>query len=578
MVGQTATFSVVASGQEVKYQWQKNGTNIPNATSTTYKTPPATTSDNGAQFGVVVTNSIGKAGSQAATLTVNVKVPSDVPTFQYDQQRTGQALNETILTLSNVVAPGFGKLAFYPTDGKVDSQPLFLENVTIPGKGAHDMLYVATEHDSVYALDAGSGTPMWTMSALATGETPSDPRGCTGAIVPEIGIAQTPVIDRTRGPHGAMYFVAMSKDSAGNYYHRLHALDLATGAELFGGPTTIRATSPGSGPGSANGQNTFDSKQYKERAAPLLLNGTLYLAWGSHCDTEPYMGWIMAYDSMTLQQSSVLNLTPNGSQGSIWAAGGLANDASGNIYTLNGNGFFDTNLTTEGFPTNGNIGNSFLKISGTGPLTVLDYFSPYNTVDLSNQDFDIGSSGPLVLPDLTDSAGKVRHLAVGAGKDTNIYIVDRDSMGKFNPNNNDAIYQQLTGALSAGTWTSAAYFNNKVYFGSFYDHIKAYAIQNGKLSSAPVAQTIPWMFNYPGETPCISANRTSNAILWAVQNSSPAILHAYDANNLGVEVYDSQLQSEDQFGDASKFMPPTVADGRVYVATTTGIVVFGLRP
>ena len=576
MVGQAAKFGVTASGHDLQYQWQRNGVDVAGANEAVYTTPPTTPDDNGAQYGAVVINSIGKAVSQAATLTVNQKVPADVVTFQHDPQRTGQALNETILTLANVVAPGFGRLAFYPTDGKVDAQPLFVENMSIPGHGTHDVLYVVTEHDTAYALDASTGNSIWSISVLQGGETPSDPRGCTDAIAPEIGIAQTPTIDRTRGPHGAMYFVAMSKDSSGAYFQRLHALDLATGAELFGGPATIQASFPGYGAANVNGQNIFDPKQYKERASPLLLNGTLYLAWASHCDTEPYTGWMMAYDSMTLKQTNVLNLTPNGSQGSIWAAGGLASDNSGNIFTLNGNGFFDTNLNSTGFPSNGNLGNSFLKISSTG-LNVVDYFSPYNTVDLSSQDFDIGSSGPLLLPDVTDNSGQVRHLAIGAGKDTNIYVVDRDNMGKFNSSTNN-IYQQLTGALSAGTWTSAAYFNNTVYFAPFYDHIKAYAIQGARLSDTPVTQTIPFMFNYPGETPCVSANGTSDAILWAVQNSTPAILHAYDAKNLGVEIYDSQLQSQDQFGIATKFIPPTVADGRVYVATTTGVAVFGLLP
>ena len=345
----------------------------------------------------------------------------------------------------------FGKLGLYATDGKVDAQPLYLSSVPIPAFGVRNVLYVATEHDSVYAFDADTGAILWRISVLGAGETPSDQRSC-GQVVPEIGITSTPVIDRSRGPNGVIYVVGMSKNGS-TYFQRLHALDITTGAELFGGPRTVQATFPGSGDGSAGGVNTFDPKQYEERSALLLVNGRLITAWTSHCDIDPYTGWIMAYDPATLAQTAVLNVTPNGSRGAFWMAGaGPAADPLGNIYLLDGNGTFgNTNDTVtldgSGFPTTRNFGNAFLKVSTAGGLAVADYFATFDTVAQSNADADLGSGGTLVFPDFIDSGGHVKHLAVGAGKDGHIYVVDRDAMGKWNASSNQ-IYQDISGALA----------------------------------------------------------------------------------------------------------------------------------
>lgn len=238
----------------------------------------------------------------------------DVLTHHNDISRTGQNLNEPTLTLANVNSATFGRLFTIPVDGKVDAQPLYAGNIAVPGHGTRNLLIVATEHGSVYAFDADTGAQMWKISTLLSGETTSDDRGC-GQVTPEIGVTATPVIDRTRGANGAIYLIAMSKNSSGNYFQRLHALDLATGTELFGGPTTVQATYPGSGDNSANGIVTFDPGQYKERPGLLLLNGQIYTAWGSHCDIEPYTGWVMAYDAGTLAQTAVLDLVPNGAEG-----------------------------------------------------------------------------------------------------------------------------------------------------------------------------------------------------------------------------------------------------------------------
>jgi hypothetical protein len=578
--GQTATFSVMALGTTpFTYQWQKDTTTLPGATSSGYTTPATTISDSGSQYSVVVSNAIGTATSSAAVLTVNPAPPAttDVLTYHNDIGRTGQNLTETTLTIANVNSSTFGKLGLYSTDGLVDSEPLYASNVAVPNNGTHNVLIVATEHDSVYAFDADSGATIWHVSTLKTGETTSDDRGCS-QITPEIGVTSTPVIDRASGPNGAVYVVAMSKDSSGTYHQRLHALDLALGTELFGGPVDVQATYPGTGDNTNGTSVVFDAGQYAERAALLLLNGVIYTGWTSHCDIRPYTGWIMGYSESTLTQTSVLNVTPNGNEGSIWMSGaGLAADNSGNIYFLDANGDFDTTLNASGFPADGDYGNAFMRLSTSAGLAVADYFEMDNGVSESDSDTDLGSGGTIVLPDLTDGSGNTLHLAVGAGKDSNLYLVNRDSMGKFSANNNN-IYQELAGALPGGVWAMPAYFNNTIYYGSVGSPIQAFTITNAKLSATATAQTAN-SFQYPGATPSISANATSNGIVWAVENSTPAVLHAYNPVNLA-ELYNTNQASNgrDQFGAGNKFITPMIVNGKVFVGTPNGVAVFGLLP
>jgi hypothetical protein len=462
-------------------------------------------------------------------------------------------------------------------DGKVDAQPLYVSHVTISGNN-HNVLFVATEHNSLYAFDADSGASLWHVSLQKAGETPSDNRGCS-QVTPEIGITATPVIDLTAPPRGVIYAVSMSKDGSGNYHQRLHALDITTGVEQFGGPVDIQASFPGSGDNSSNNNVIFDPKQYKERPGLLLLNGVLYTAWSSHCDFRPYTGWVISYNARTLGQVAVLNITPNGNEGAIWAAGaGLAADAAGNIYFLAGNGTFETALNTSGFPQKGDFGNAFLKLSAANnTLQVTDYFTMFNTTAESGVDEDLGSGGTLVLPDMVDSGGRTRHLAVGAGKDGNIYLVDRDNMGKFNPATN-MIYQEIDGSLAGSVFSMPAYFNNKIYYGAVGDSIKAYQFSAARLSSNPVSATTPH-FAYPGATPGISANVIANGIVWAVENSSSgaAVLHAFDAGDVSHELYNTnQAGARDQFGTDNKFITPAIVNGKVYVGTTNGVGVFGL--
>ena len=470
----------------------------------------------------------------------------------------------------------FGLLASIPVDGHVDAQPLYLSDVAISGQGAKNVLYVVTEHDSVYAFDADSvsgtsATTLWHSSMLAAGETSSDDRNC-GQVSPEIGITSTPVIDRTRN---AIYLVAVSKTSGGNYIHRFHALDLTTGRELFGGPTTITATFPGSGANSSNGNVVFDPRQYNERPGLLQVGSTIFTTWGSHCDAGPYSSWVMAYSADTLHQTGVIDLVPNGNEGGIWMAGAAPGaDASGNIYFIIGNGDFGTALDSNGFPINKNCGNCFAKISSTIPLTLRDYFTPLNTVQESSADTDFGSGGPLLLPDVTDSNGQTRHLAVGAGKDSIIYVVDRDNMGKFN-SSKDNIYQQISGAISGGVWSKPSYFNGVVYYGAVGDSIKAFPLTSGKLATSASSKS-SHTFGYPGATPVISANGATDGIVWVVENGGTGVLHAYDAANLATELYNSTQSSNAQFS-GNKFITPIVINGRVYVGTQTSVVVFGLK-
>ena len=498
---------------------------------------------------------------------------TDVTTYHNDVARTGQNLTEMLLTTSNVNSQSFGLLHNLTVDGKVDAEPLYLSHLSIGGT-THNVVFIATEHDSVYAFDSDTGTQLWKVSLLGSGETTSDNHGCD-QITPEIGVTSTPVIDRGAGAHGTIFVVAMSK-KAPTYFQRLHALDVTTGAELLGGPTTVQASYPGTGANSSNGQVLFDPGQYAERAGLLLSGGVIYTGWTSHCDISPYTGWVIAYNESNLSQSGVLNLTPNGSEGSIWqSGGGLAADSQGNIYALTANGTFDTSLDANGFPSKGDFGNAFVKISNSGgKLQVVDYFTMASTVSESNQDADLGSGGIMLLPNLMNCVGATLQLAVGAGKDGNLYVVNRANLGKFH-SSGDMIYQELTGVLPNGVWGVPAYFNNAVYYCDVDNTLKLFSISNAMLSAA--ASHTATSFAYPGAYPSISANSSTNGIVWAIENNSSAVLHAFLASDLSHELYNStQAGSRDSFGAGNKFITPMIADGKVFAATANSVAVFGL--
>jgi hypothetical protein len=535
--------------------------------------------------------------THAATLALTVQAPAppvvgsspDVTTYHFDNARDGLNAQETVLTPENVTSATFGSVGFFQADGKVDAQPLYLAALNVNGLPTN-VLYMATEHGSLYALNADSpgASPLWKVSLLGSGEAPSDDHNCR-QISPEIGITATPVIDRAKG---VIYAVAMSalKNPNGKtaYHQRLHALSLTTGAELAGSPVEITGSYPGTGAGSVGGVVPFTSGQYAERAGLLLMNGSIYLAWTSHCDNAPYTGWVMAYSQSTLQQTAILNLTPNGSDGSIWMSGnGLAADAQGNIYFLDANGTFDGSFDSNGFPARHDYGNAIMKLSAAGgTLAVADYFEPFDTVKESIADTDLGSGGAMLLPDMTDASGNVRHLLVGAGKDKNIYVADRDNLGKFNPNTNSNIYQELPRALARGTngggaWSSPAYFNGTVYYAAQHDVLKAFPMTQARMATMPSSQSAV-VFPYPGSTPSVSANGTQNGIVWATETNQGAagVLHAYDATDLSRELYNSNQAAggRDHFGNGNKFITPVIVNGKVFVGTQTGVAEFGLLP
>ena len=575
--GQTATFSVIAAGTApLTYQWQKNGTDITGATSASYTTPVTATSDSGEMFRVNVSNSAGGVTSNAATLTVNASSSggsTDVVTHHYDVSRSGVNSTETLLTTSNVNSGTFGKVGEFAVDGQIDSQALFLSQLAIPGQGNKNVLYVATENDTVYAVDAqsisgSSATILWQTKVLPNGETPATSLPC-GNISPN-GITATSVIDRTRN---AIYVEAMSQNSAGNIIHRLHALDLTNGNELFGGPATITATYPGTGGHSSGGVVTFDPSVQHDRAALLESGNNIYTAWsGLWGDCGPYSAWVIAFDAGTLKQTGAIDLVPNNSRGGMWmGGGGPAADASGNVYVISGNGLGDTP------GTNGSYGNSFVRLSTSGGLKVGDYFTPFNTLSEDAADADFGSAGPLLLPDLADASNATRHLAVGAGKDGNLYVVNRDNMGQFNSTKNN-IYQQIR-LSSSENHSSPVFFNNTVYVCPENNTLKALPVSKALLAASPSTQSAH-VFGSNGAVASISANGNAQGIVWALDWSA-GILFAYDATDLTRELYDSNqaAANRDHFSSVGgHFIAPMVANGRVYIGTKTTVAVFGLLP
>jgi hypothetical protein len=511
-------------------------------------------------------------------------------TYHNDLSRTGQNLNETTLTTSNVNANTFGRLFSQPVDGQIYAQPLYVPNVVIQGKGSHNVIFVSTEGDSVYAFDADSNTgtnasPLWKASLIdtahgaASGATPvsSSEVGCPD-LQPNIGITATPVIDASSG---TIYVEAKSKEN-GLAVHRLHALDITTGNEKVT-PVVIDATVPGTGDGSSNGQLHFASMAMSHNSRPglLLLNGIVYVAFASHCDISPYHGWLFAYDTSTLSQNGVYVTTPNGGLGGFWMSGaGFAADGNGNIYGPTGNGTFDTTNVpaTE-------LGESILKLSGSN-LSLLDYFTAFNQNTLNGEDGDVGSGGVLLLP---DQPGNHPHLLIEAGKEGRIYLVDRDQMTANNQHfcsncNSDpqVVQESSSGQLGGGMWSMPAYWNNTTYWWAFNDKLKAIPLSNGLLDFSHI-MTSTDTYGFPGATPSISANGASNGIVWSIDSSgsgtpSPAILHAHDATNVARELWNSTqaANNRDRAGNAVKFTVPTIANGKVYIGTSTEVDVYGL--
>jgi hypothetical protein len=509
-----------------------------------------------------------------------------VATYHNDNARTGQNTLETALTPSNVNAAQFGKLYSFPVDGYVYAQPLYVPQVAIPGNGIHNVLIVATQHDSVYAFDADSPTPapLWRVNFLnpAAGITTLAASDVNSSdIVPEIGITSTPVIDVASN---TLYVVAATKEN-GAFYHRLYALDLTSGAGKFGGPRTIQASYPGVAQDSHDGVLRLSSRFQLQRAALLLSKGRIYVAFASYGDSGMYHGWVIAFDATSLRQVGAWVSTPNGYQGGIWMSGcGISADARGDLYLSVSNGPFDAFGPQPGV----NYGDSVVKLRpGPKALTLVDSFTPYDQAKLQEGDVDLGSSGVMLLP---DQPGPYRRLAITSGKNGHIYLLNRDNLGGYNTvtRRDPQIVEEVVGQLKMQMGTPA-YWNGRVYFGGGnspgMDSIKAFTLRHGMLSRTPASQTAA-SYHITRSTVSISANGNSNGIVWAVNNDAyyephqgPAVLHAYDALNLGRELYNSKQRfARDNPGQSGKFTVPTIANGKVFVGTANQVSVYGLLP
>jgi len=539
-------------------------------------TPPA-------QVGSHQVKAINNAdSSQFGTARLQVTDFAGMYTYHNDSARTGQNTNERVLDTGDVNSAQFGKLFSYPVDGYVYTQPLYVANVTMPGKGSRNVIYVTTEHDSVYAFDADGkdAAPLWKSSFIdpkngikPVPEKDLEINGCS-SIGPEVGISGTPVIDPVAG---TIYVLARTKES-GNppvYHQQLHALDITTGAERSGSPIEIEASVSGTGEGSVNGTLSFNPLREHSRMGALLMNGVVYIAWSTICDHHPYHGWVIGYDAKSLAQVSVYNTSPDGTASGIWQANtGLAADSNGNIYFTTSNGTFTADHGGRDF------GDSVVKIGTSGGLSYLDSFTPHNQAEFSKDDKDMSSSGVLILPD--QPVGPP-HLLLNSGKAGTIYLVNRDNMGQFKTTDDNQIVQSLVG-LQSFYFGMPTFFQNQVFFWDSKDLLRSFRLYNGLLSTTPIVTSSPVTSHYPGPVPSVSSNGTTSGIIWASQNDgwkngTPAILHAFDAANISRELYNSaQAGSRDQAGGAIRFQLPTVANGKVYLGTQTEIDVYGLLP
>jgi hypothetical protein len=517
----------------------------------------------------------------AAMLLVVVPWPGSAQwiTSQHDNARTGANLKETILTPANVNAGSFGRIFSYKVDGDVYAQPLYLPGVTLPDKSVHNVVFVATEHDSVYAFDAdGRRTaPLWQVNFLGPGVTtvPARDADCP-LITPEIGITPTPVVDLATG---TLYVLARTKErqrppQGDRYVQRLHALAVSTGAEKFGGPVEIKAKVKGRGAASSGGLIDFDPLRQQPRAALLLAGGNVYLTWGSSCDVDPYHGWVMAYGARTLAQTGVFNTSPDAEKSGIWQGDtGPAADADGNVFVVTGNGRFSADA-----PSGRDFGDSIVKLKWSDhSLGVADFFTPFNQAELNARDDDLGSGGPVLLP---DQPGPHRYLLIAGGKGGGIYVIDRDRMGRYHAGDDSHAVQVIP--KTQGIYSAPAYWNQHVFFIWSDDVLKDYRLDRGRLSAAPVVRGTT-RFNDPGATPIVSANGNTNGIVWVLRSKGgrapdrPAVLYAFDAAKVAKELYNSeQNPARDRAGLALRFNSPIVAGGKVYVGAKGELDVYGM--
>lgn len=554
--GQPQTFTATVTGNSVTtVTWEVDSIPGGNASVGTVTAAGVYSPPSSAGSHTVAARSVADTTVSAAA-NVFITDLAGVFTYHNDLSRDGVNSKEYALNASTVKAATFGKRFACAIDASAYAQPLWVANIAIGG-GTHNVLIAATVHDTVYAFDADAGPcqTYWSKSLLASGETWVNNMDVGGSLdlAPDIGIVGTPVIDPATN---TIYVVSKSKNGA-TIHQRLHALSLLDGSEKFSGPQEIAATFSGI---------FFSPLSQNQRAGLALLNGVVYVAHGSHGDIGTYYGWIQGFNAATLAQVSVFNDTPGAGMGGIWMAGGApAFDSSNNMYVITGNGNFD-GVTL--------FGDSFLKLSTPG-LTVSSFFAPTDQASLDSGDTDFGSGGATILID--QPSGPVQRLAIGGGKEGTLFVLNRDNLGG-NTNNDSGAVQSFS--LGNRIFATPAFWQNTLYVGLDSDHVKSFTFNalTGQFTTSPASQS-PSTFGFPGSTPSISSQGTSNGIVWATEKGTgPSVLHAYDATNLGTELWNSANSSADQAGQAVKFTVPTVANGKVYVGTVGEISAYGLTP
>jgi streptogramin lyase len=569
-------FGATQGGSTVTF----NGTTAsPTSWSATSITAPVPV---GATTGDVVVTVGGQASAGYSFTVSGGTMPGDAITWRYDNSLDGLNASETTLTAANVNSTTFGKVGEFTADGRIDGEVLYLGQISISGV-MKNVIYFATENDMVYAVDADSisgttATVLWSKSLIPSGETPAtdEQTGATCGNVSPTGVEGTPVIDRGRN---AIYAVAKTMNSTTNttQYFRIYALDLTNGNELFGGPTTVSATYLGTGGNASGGVVTFSPRDQSNRPALLESGGNIYVAFGGQDgDCGLYSGWLISYNADTLAQGDAIDLNPNSSQGGMWNSGASPSaDAAGSIYVATANTGDDNSIGPNDYPI------SVVKLTDSGVLAVGDYFTPYNAETLDKDDLDLGSAGVLILPDLVDSSSVVHHYAVAAGKDGNMYVLDRDNLGQFHMSTNDTVQTiAINGSSGANqNFSTPAYFNKNVYVCPSGQTLKAFAISNALLATSATMQTTT-AIGTAGFT--ISANGTSNGIVWAIQpTNGHGVLYAFNASSLSTMLYASNQATGNRDQTAQilgNFHTPTVANGKVYFGTGTTVAVFGLLP
>ena len=554
--GQAQTFTAAVTGNSVTtVMWEVDSIPGGNSSVGTVSTAGVYSPPSAAGTHTIAARSVADT-TVAASANVYITDLPGVFTYHNNLSRDGVNTQEYALNTSTVKAATFGKRFACAIDASAYAQALWVANVPIGG-GIHNVLIAATVHDTVYAFDADISPckTYWSQSLLASGETwvnNTDVGGSTD-LAPDIGIVGTPVIDPVTN---TIYVVSKSKNGV-TIHQRLHALSLIDGSEKFSSPQEIAFTFNGI---------PFSPLSQNQRAGLALLNGVVYIAWGSHGDVGTYYGWILGYNAATLAQVAVFNDDPGVGFGGIWMAGGApAVDSTNNMYVITGNGNFD-GLTL--------FGDSFLKLS-TPNLAVLSFFAPSDQAILNSTDIDFGSGGATIIVD--QPSGPVQRLAIGGGKEGTLFLLNRDSLGGNTANDAGAVQSFSVGNRIFGT---PAFWQNSLYIAPVTDHLKSYTFSpsTGQFTTAPASQS-PGTFGFPGSTPSISAQGTSNGIVWATEKGAgPAVLHAYDATNVGTELWNSANSTADQAGQAVKFTVPTVANGKVYVGTVAEISVYGLSP